>query len=190
MMLSVIIEDQLFELNVPEAFLDQADDFFQGMDRDMDQGVQMSRDWVDNPGTEQRCRIVADKLMGAIEQQNEVLGRLMAGYILRRMPAVETIHIDTDGEIQNTRFTFKEGQAGGPPGVEAAADTADSALREQAEKEVSQVFKVGRNWRFAVYDRAGDQWREAPLAGSEEEAQRLRGQAVRERIQALGAEEE
>ena len=183
MMLNVIIEDQLYELNVPEAFLDQADDFFRRMDRDMDQGWQMGREWVTDPDTEQRCRVAADKLMGAIEQENDVLGRLMAGYILRRMPAVESVQIDSEGEIQNTSFIFGGGYSAGP-----AAVTEDAASREQAEKEVSQVFKVGRNWRYAVYDQASDQWQESPLAGSEEEAQRQRDHAVRQRMQTLTAE--
>ena len=36
------------------------------MDQDMDAGWQMSRDWVDNPSREQRCQIVADKLLTAL----------------------------------------------------------------------------------------------------------------------------
>jgi hypothetical protein len=189
MMLKVIIEDQLYELNIPEAFIDQADDYFQRMDRDMDQGWQMGREWVANPDGGQRCRIVADKLLNAIEQKNDVLGRLMAGYIVSRMPAVETIKIDTDGEIQNTTFTLREGQPAGHESVSAvpAGGMDDTRAREQAEKEFSEVFKVGRNWRFAVYDNAADQWRESPLAGSEEEARRLRDQAVQQRLRALTA---
>jgi len=112
MMLKAIIDDQLLELDVPEAFLDQADGFFGRMDRDMDQGRQMGREWVANPDREQRCRIAADKLLEALEQENHSLGRLMAGYILRRMPAVETVHIDTAGEIQNTIFTLRASSEG------------------------------------------------------------------------------
>jgi len=187
-MLKVIIDDQLFELNVPEAFLDQADDFFRRMDRDMDQGWQMSHEWVANPDAEQRCRIVADKLMGAVEQENDVLGRLMAGYILRRMPGVETVHIDSGGEMQNTAFTLGETSSGKLGSVSHAVSGMDGIkARERAEKEVSQVFKVGRNWRYAAYDSASGQWRESPLTGSEEEAQRLREQAVQQRMRALTA---
>ena len=184
MMLKVIIDDQLLDLNVPEAFLDQADDFFRRMDRDMDQGWQMSHEWVADPDVEQRCRIAADKLMDAIERENDVLGRLMAGYILRRMPAVETIHIDSGGEIQNTTFTLRE-MTPGQPAVSGGKE--EARAREQAEKEISKVFKVGRNWRYAVYDDTGGQWRESPLAGSEEEAERLRDQAVQQRVRVLTA---
>ena len=185
MMLKVIIEDQLFELNIPEAFLDQADDFFRRMDRDLDQGWQMGHEWVAKPDVEQRCRIVADKLMGAIEQENDVLGRLMAGYIVRRMPSVETIHIDSGGEVRNTAFTLAESVSGQPGPAAGGVD--GSQAREQVEKEISQVFKVGRNWRYAVQDEASGQWRESPLAGSEEEAQRLREQAVQKRVRELTA---
>lgn len=189
MMLKVIFDDQLLELNVPEAFLDRAEDFFQRMDRDMDRGWQISREWVANPDREQRCSIVADKLMDALEQENEVLGRLMAGYILRRMPAVDTIRVDTEGEIQSTTFTLRETAAGqsSPVATSDHGGMDETRALEQAGKEISQVFKVGRNWRYAAYDNVGGQWLESPLAGSKEEAERLRDQAVQQRLRGLTA---
>ena len=60
MILKVVVDDQLYELNVPEKFIRQANSFFDSMDRDMDTGWQMSRDWVDHPNVEQRCQIVAE----------------------------------------------------------------------------------------------------------------------------------
>ena len=106
MILKVIVDDQLYELNVPEAFMEQAGGFFQQMDEDMDQGWQMSREWVATPNREQRCQIVANKLLTALEKENHKLGRLMAGYILSRMPEVESLELDTSGEIQNTRINI------------------------------------------------------------------------------------
>ena len=53
MILKVQIDDQLLELNVPEGFIEQAQDFFAKMDADMDQGWQMSRqihDFSPRPG--------------------------------------------------------------------------------------------------------------------------------------------
>ena len=104
MVLSAIIDDQIYSLNVPEDLLSDAEDFFNRMDKDMDHGVQMSRDWVDNPSVEQRCRIAADKLLTAIENENENLGRMMAGYILKRMPDIARVQIDTSGDITATTF--------------------------------------------------------------------------------------
>ena len=102
MILNVQIDDQLLELNVPEAFIEQAEDFFARMDADMDQGWQMSRDWVDSPNAEQRCQIAADKILTAIETENEKLLMLMAAYILRTMPGVTGINIDITGDMNET----------------------------------------------------------------------------------------
>ena len=78
--------------------------FFQKMDNDMDKGWQISRDWVENPDSKQRCQIAADKLLTAINRENETLVTLMAGYIISRMPGVKTVNIDTSGEILETEL--------------------------------------------------------------------------------------
>ncbi len=104
MQLKAIIEDELYELQVPDDLLHKAQGFFDQMDRDLDRGWQMGREWVPNPDRKQRCQIVADKLYTAIENRDARLGRLMAGYILSRMPGVDTVEIDVTGEMPLTRF--------------------------------------------------------------------------------------
>lgn len=192
MILKVIIDDQLYELNVPEAFIQGAAEFFDEMDRDMDKGWQMSREWVDEPDRLDRCRIVADKLLTALEKENNKLGRLMAGYILSRLPEIESLELDTSGEIQNTRITL--GQADTPAPVrpapapaedKAAAGMDKMAALEQAGTDVTQVFKVGRNWRFSVFDHASGEWRDSPSVSDKDEAEHLRQLAFRERYQSL-----
>jgi len=64
----------------------------------------MSREWVQHPHQVERCQIVADKLLTALENENEKLSMLMAGYILSRMPDVDTVEIDIRDEMQNTQF--------------------------------------------------------------------------------------
>ena len=63
MILKVQIDDQLLELNVPEAFVEQAKDFFSRMDADMDQGWQVDREWVEQPDQMLRGQIAANKLL-------------------------------------------------------------------------------------------------------------------------------
>ena len=46
--------------------LAEAEAFFQKMDRDMDQGWQMSRDFIENPDRTQRAQIAAHRLMLAM----------------------------------------------------------------------------------------------------------------------------
>ena len=58
------------------------------------------------------------------------------------------------------------------------------ALR-QAAQDVTKVFKVGRNWRFSVFDHASGQWRDSPTTASQQEAEALREQAYKQRFEAL-----
>jgi len=104
MNLKVIIEDKAYQINIPDNMLEEAEDFFRKMDHDMDQGWQMSRVFIENPDRTERCQIAADKLLTAMEAENETLANLMAAYILKRMPDVKTVYIDAAGEMQNTEF--------------------------------------------------------------------------------------
>jgi len=192
MILKAIINEQVYEMQVPEDLLSQAAGFFDQMDRDMDQGWQMSREWVDRPSREQRCQIVADKLLTAMEKENDRLGRLMAGYLLSRLPGLESVEIDTSGEIQNTRFTRSEPvpqPAPAPVAPVAPAATPQGldkrAALEQAGSDVTKVFKVGHAWRFSVFDHAAGQWRDTATVADKEEAERLRQEALRRRFEEL-----
>ena len=104
MVLNVIVDDQPVPLQIPDTLPLEAEGFFAQMDRDMDGGWQMSREWVDSPDTTQRCQIVADKLLTALENENRKLAAIMGGYIVSRMPGVTSVDVDATGEIQETRF--------------------------------------------------------------------------------------
>jgi hypothetical protein len=107
MKVEIEIDDKSYALDVPEALLQQADDFFAKMDADMNCGWQMSRWWVPDPDATQRCQIVADKLLTAMQQENRDFALLMTAYILRKKPATRRIRINIDGEIQGNEF-FEE----------------------------------------------------------------------------------
>ena len=91
MILNVTIDEKSYPIEVPEEAIAEGESFFQKMDSDMDQGWQISRDWVDNPDSQQRCQIAANKLLSAISSENEALVTLMVGYILSRMPGITSI---------------------------------------------------------------------------------------------------
>jgi hypothetical protein len=111
LLLNVYIEDRHYPLDVPEALLGDAAEFFDKMDSDMDKGWQMSRQWVEHPDTAERCQIVADKLMMALNADNPQMVSLMGAYILSRMPGVKGLSIDTSGEMQETQFIMGTGAA-------------------------------------------------------------------------------
>ncbi len=111
MLLNVYIEDRHFPLDVPEALITDAEEFFSRMDSDMDKGWLMSRQWVDHPNTTERCQVAAEKLMMALNADNAQMVSLMGGYILSRIPGVKGVRIDTSGEIQETEFIMGVGAA-------------------------------------------------------------------------------
>lgn len=102
MILNIILEDRPVAISVADEMLRDAQDFYAKMDRDMDQGWQMSRDWVEHPNQIERCQIAADKLHTALNLRNETMVMLMAGYILSRLPGVRCVTINTEGEMQET----------------------------------------------------------------------------------------
>ena len=104
MLLKVTVAEQTFRVNVPDDVLHEADGFFRSIDRDMDKGWQMSRVWIEHPDDQQRCQIVADKLLTALEQDNEQLTGLMAAYILKRRPGTTEVIIDVDGNMLDTEL--------------------------------------------------------------------------------------
>ncbi len=104
MLLIINIEDQTYPVEVPAEILTEATDFFKKMDDDMDRGWQMSRSWVDNPGVEQRCQIIADKILSAFEHENKKLLMLLSAYILAKLPGVKTVYVSTNGDMQETVF--------------------------------------------------------------------------------------
>ncbi len=109
MILNVIVDEQTFPIDVPDSMLSEAENFFQKMDADMAKGWQMSRQWVESPNVLQCCQIAGDKLLTAIEQENQPMIGMMAGYILKRMPGIKSIRLDTTGDMNQTEVEMAGG---------------------------------------------------------------------------------
>lgn len=175
-----MIDNRTHRIEVPPDVLDEGETFFQKMDRDMDSGWQMGPEFVESPNTMQRCQIAANKLLVSVSTQNKLLVELMAGYILKRLPGVKIVDIDTSGEMLNTEFKFEDNARSAPRPVGAAHSQTgmnESDARARAETDVSQVYKVGKAYRFAVHDRASGRWVESPFSPTEEQAKQLRAEA-------------
>ncbi len=104
MKITVEFDDKSYALDVPAALALEAAEFFEKLDKDMNCGWQMSRWWVPDPDPDQRCQIVADKLLTAMHNNNRESALLMCAYILQSKPATRRIRINTDGEIQGNEF--------------------------------------------------------------------------------------
>lgn len=192
MILKVVIDDQLLELNVPADFLDKAQDFFAKMDADMDRGWQVNREWVEQPDRMLRVQIAADKLLTALENEDDKLGRLMAGYIVSRIPEIESLELNPAGETRD--HVIRTGDPAADPAVTAQAPIAHAGIptglnkmeaMAQAAKDVSKVFKMGRQYRFSVYNHATQSWEESPAIGDKAQAEAMREHAFKSRFEAL-----
>lgn len=106
MRFKVIIGDQVLAIEVPEELLQEAAEFHAKLDRDMDRGWQMSREFVARPDRLQRCQIVADRLLTSLMNGNEATAMLMAGYLALHMPGATGVNIDATGEMQNTELIY------------------------------------------------------------------------------------
>ncbi|HVP08001.1 MAG TPA: hypothetical protein VMT02_00645 [Burkholderiales bacterium] len=106
MRFKVIVEEQVYAVEVPEELLAEAREFHDKIDRDMDRGWQMGREFVACPDRLQRCQIVADKLLTSLTQGNEATAMLMASYIALRMPGATGVDVDAQGEMQNTEVLY------------------------------------------------------------------------------------
>ena len=104
MILKIVVDDQIYPITVPEQIISGAGDFFDKLDRDMDDGWQMSREWVQNPDQEQRCQIVGDKMLTAMHNDNQQLLVLLSAYVLARVPTARELHIDSNGEMLETEL--------------------------------------------------------------------------------------
>jgi hypothetical protein len=99
MKLIVFIDEEQHDIDVPDFILKEARDYFDMMDKDMDQGYQMSRNWVDNPDLFQRCQIAGDKILTAIQTENRETSALMAGHILSRVPQAKKLFLTQNGNM-------------------------------------------------------------------------------------------
>lgn len=104
MFLTVTINDEYHRLEVPDAIVDSAGEFFRKLDADMNGGWRMGREFIENPDLTQRCQIVADRLLTALEGNHRERALLFAAYLLARLPRDTRVAIDTAGEAQRTIF--------------------------------------------------------------------------------------
>ena len=186
MILEVIIEEQSFPLKLDPDFIKNAASFFDTMDKDMEKGWQMGRDWIEKPTPHQKLTIVADKLYTAIDNDEKNKGMMMAGYIRSRAPLVTAIEIDVTGEMGHD-FIEEEQIATTPP---PARDTSAPKLNkmeamQQASKEVSKVFKTGKQYKFSIYNTQNQQWEESPAIVDKTEAENMREFAFKKRFDEL-----
>lgn len=104
MQLNLIIDDWSMNLEITEEYLQKMQDSFDKLDSDMDQGKRLGQSFVKDLDKMQRCQLAADKLLSALETNNEIMALLMGGYIVSRLEGVKQVVIDNNGEPEETQF--------------------------------------------------------------------------------------
>lgn len=101
MKLHINIDQEGFDLDVPEQLLGEASVIFADMDTEFNRGQQMGRYWIEQPDNFQRCQVVANKLVDAFYREDKRNFYLMAAYILHKMPNAREVVVNTGSEIQD-----------------------------------------------------------------------------------------
>ncbi len=195
MILKIIIEEQVIDLKLEADFVQSAAGFFDRMDEDMNKGWQMGRDWVERPNQMQRLIIAADKLLTALENNDRKIGMMMAGYIRSRAPLVTKIEMDITGELGhdfteeqqpiNTAETAAPATGEQPASAPKRTGLNKLEAMQLAGKEVSRVFKVGKQYKFSLFNPQSGDWEESPAIATQEEAEKLREFAFKRRFDEL-----
>ncbi|MHB8622887.1 MAG: hypothetical protein ACYC9J_02160 [Sulfuricaulis sp.] len=190
MKLNVMVDQRAYAVDVPPQILIEAEEFFHKIDSDMDHGWQMGPEFIENPDKIQRCQIAANKLLTSLSSANQQMAILMAGYILKRLPGVTGIRIDTGGEMLHTEMIYEKPINHSPPTLASSNESSARRLgkleaMEQAGKDVTKVYQVGKSHRFAVRDRHTGEWLESGPMDSEQEAYEKRMQAYKRRLDEL-----
>ena len=178
MKLEVIIDGNKYHLNIPQDMVDEGHSFFDKMDADMDKGWQIGREFVEKPDQNDRCRIVADRILTAMENEDKTMVLLMSAYVVTRMPEVSVLDIDTSGEMATEIISQKDAQP------QTTAMSTKEAMA-QTEKDVARVYKVGKVYRFSTFNHIKKEWVESESFQTEEAAKDARLQAMNTRYEEL-----
>lgn len=106
----ILIEDQQSQIEVSQTMINDGKVIFEQMDNNMDQGWTISREFIDNPSHLQRCQIAANRLLTGLHTENESSVVLMAAYILDKLPNVDTVMLNSEGEDGQTLFYDTSGK--------------------------------------------------------------------------------
>lgn len=98
---NITIDEESYTLEVSDQLLQELKDIHRDMDDDFDKGLQLGRYWIESPTDEQRCQLAADRVVGAIHQENVRQFYLMAAYILSKFPALKRVTVSSDFEISD-----------------------------------------------------------------------------------------
>ncbi len=103
-MVVLVNGEALFEYDRSVPLAEKHRQYLEKMDQQMDGGIKLGNEQVDNPDQQQRAQFVALTLLQAIEQDNEGMIAAMNAYLAERYPDLKQIKADTDKQTGKVMF--------------------------------------------------------------------------------------
>ena len=82
--------------------------FLDGMDLDMDEGIELNGEMIDSPDKSQRSNYVAMSLLYGIENENEGMISATCGYLANRLPELKQVQATEEQEDVTLNFIFDD----------------------------------------------------------------------------------
>ena len=83
-------------------------EYFDNMDLDMDEGVEIDGELINSPDKMQRAQYVAMSLLYGIQMKSEGLVSAACGYLVTRLPDLKQIRAVEEGEAVTMDLIFDE----------------------------------------------------------------------------------
>ena len=104
LMVVLLNGEALFEYDRTKPLPDEQRQYLDRMDRQMDEGITLGAEKIDNPDQQQRAQFVALTLLTAIEQDNDAVIAAMNSYLAVRYPDLKQVKADTDKNNKKVMF--------------------------------------------------------------------------------------
>ncbi|VAW63560.1 hypothetical protein MNBD_GAMMA09-865 [hydrothermal vent metagenome] len=98
---NITIDEESYTLEVGDELIQELQEVHKEMDGAFERGIQLGRYWIESPTLEQRCQLVADKIVSAVHQENIRQFYVMAAYILSKYPNLKNVTVSSDYEISD-----------------------------------------------------------------------------------------
>lgn len=76
------------------------------MDRQMNRGIRLRGDWLENPDQVQRAQFVASHLIEALQDGNEALSAAACAYLAVRLPGLQQVCATLNGGAVSLELVF------------------------------------------------------------------------------------
>lgn len=97
--LAVLVNGEIvFEFDRETSFEEQQLAYLNKMDSDMDGGIRVQGELLENPDSHQRASFIAMNLIKALQQGNEASIYASSAYLVKRLPALTEVHASDHGD--------------------------------------------------------------------------------------------